>query len=291
MFLDLDGTPLRFLKAVASGHSVDVPGLARLMKALHQRHGKLAWHDLFTPAIGLARDGFPVSPRLAASIERYRDRIARSDAVDLFLRKGKPLAEGTIRHNPALADTFESLARVGANGLYYGALAEAIAEAVRAEPRPGTLDIIDLDAYEVKERAPVCLDYRARFRVCSMGPPSLGATTVGQILGLMERSRPGRAGPRRPRPLESLRRGLAAGLCRPRPVPRRFRLHLGAGARPARPELPRQPGRARSIRQALPSARPIPARRPGARGGCWRRTGRPGRRAPPIFRWSTATGW
>jgi gamma-glutamyltranspeptidase/glutathione hydrolase len=190
MFLGPDGKPLPFLTAVASGRSIGVPGLARLMEELHDRHGKLPWADLFDPAIALARDGFPISPRLAGLIERYRDRLLHTDAGRVFLNKGKPLREGTILRNPALAETFESLSRLGADGLYQGPLAKAIAKAAQAEPRPGTLDIIDLGDYQVKERTPVCLDYRSRFRVCGMGPPSSGATTVEQILGLMERALP-----------------------------------------------------------------------------------------------------
>ena len=76
MFLGDDGQRLPFLEAVASGRSVGVPGEARLMEALHARHGKLPWADLFAPAIRLAGGGFPVSPRLANSIARYRDRLA-----------------------------------------------------------------------------------------------------------------------------------------------------------------------------------------------------------------------
>ena len=42
--------------------------------------------------------------------------------------------------------------------------------------------LADLAAYEVKERPPVCMAYRA-YEVCGMGPPSSGALTVGQIAG------------------------------------------------------------------------------------------------------------
>ena len=190
MFLRHDGQRLPFLEAVASGRSVGVPGEMRLMEALHARHGKLPWADLFAPAVRLARDGFPVSPRLASSIARYRDRLTASDAAALFLLGGEPLAEGATLANPTLAATLETLARVGADGLYSGPLAAAIAGAVHRAPRPGTLSEADLAAYEVKERPAVCLDYRARFRVCGMGPPSSGATTVGQILGLLDRFKP-----------------------------------------------------------------------------------------------------
>jgi gamma-glutamyltranspeptidase/glutathione hydrolase len=43
----------------------------------------------------------------------------------------------------------------------------------------------DLAAYDVVERAPVCMDYRGH-EVCGMGPPSSGALAVGQILGILE---------------------------------------------------------------------------------------------------------
>ncbi|MFQ5567854.1 MAG: gamma-glutamyltransferase family protein, partial [Paracoccaceae bacterium] len=190
MFLGADGKRLPFLEAVASGRSVGVPGLVRLMEALHARHGRLPWADLFAPAITLARDGFPVSPRLANSIARFRDRLAAADAASLFLPGGVPLAEGTTLTNAVLAATLQTLADVGPGALYSGPLAEAIAAATRTAPRPGTLSATDLAAYEVRERPAVCLDYRARFRVCGMGPPSSGATTVGQILGLLDRFKP-----------------------------------------------------------------------------------------------------
>jgi gamma-glutamyltranspeptidase/glutathione hydrolase len=190
MFLGPDGEPLPFLEAVASGHSVGAPGEMRLIEALHARYGRLPWANLFAPAIALARDGFPISQRLADSIAEYRDRLAASDGASLFLPGGEPLAEGAILANPALAATLETLARDGAGALYSGPLAAAIAAAVARAPRPGALTEADLAAYEVKERPAVCLDYRARFWVCGMGPPSSGATTAGQILGLLDRFKP-----------------------------------------------------------------------------------------------------
>ena len=181
MFLDAGGKRLPFLDAVASGRSVGAPGLVRLIEALHLRHGKLPWADLFAPAINLAGDGFPVSPRLAQSIARYRDRLATADAATLFLPGGEPLAEGAILRNPALAATLQTLAEAGPGALYAGPLAKAIAAATQTAPRPGTLSAADLAAYAVKERPAVCLDYHARFRVCGMGPPSSGALSLIHI--------------------------------------------------------------------------------------------------------------
>lgn len=46
------------------------------------------------------------------------------------------------------------------------------------------LSATDLALYHVKERPAVCVAYRD-FETCGMGPPSSGALTVGQILGIL----------------------------------------------------------------------------------------------------------
>jgi len=53
-----------------SGISVGVPGALAMLELAHKEQGKLAWNELFTPAIAVAREGFAVSPRLAAWIQR-----------------------------------------------------------------------------------------------------------------------------------------------------------------------------------------------------------------------------
>ena len=53
-----------------------------------------------------------------------------------------------------------------------------------APGNPGVLTETDLAIYRVRERPALCVPYRG-FEVCGMGPPSSGASTVGQILGLL----------------------------------------------------------------------------------------------------------
>lgn len=188
MFME-NGEPLPFCTAVASGRSIGVPGLVRLMEALHARHGKLPWTELFRPAILLARDGFEVSPRLAKMLARYADFLTGTDAAAAFLIDGEPMAAGAILKQPRLAETFDLIAAHGGNAFYTGPLAERIVAAARRSPRPGALSLHDLSAYRVSERPAVCHRYR-RYRVCGMGPPSSGATTTGQILMLLDRFKP-----------------------------------------------------------------------------------------------------
>ena len=189
LFLE-NGRPMPWIEASETGRAVGVPGLVQLLEVLHGRHGRLAWRALFRPAIRLAREGFAVSPRLAGLTRRLRGRLARTEAGAVFLREGRPLEAGEILRQPELADTLERIAKGGARAFHTGPVAEAILAAVGREPRPGALDADDLAGYRVIPRAPVCMLYRAAWRVCGMGPPSSGATTVGQILGLLAETTP-----------------------------------------------------------------------------------------------------
>ena len=94
-FLRADGTPLPFREAVASGLAVGVPGTMRVLELAHGRHGRLAWADLFAPAIALADAGFTVSPRLATLVAADTSLAASPSARAYFHdADGRPLACG-----------------------------------------------------------------------------------------------------------------------------------------------------------------------------------------------------
>ncbi|WP_425467183.1 gamma-glutamyltransferase [Paracoccus gahaiensis] len=186
LFQDEEGEPLAFMEAVIGGRSVGTPGTPRLMEVAHRNWGQANWSGLFDDAIALARDGFTVSPRLAALVAGEGDALSRYPATAAyFFPDSQPVAEGSLLTNPAYAETLRLLAREGADGFYTGPVAEQITAAVRgAEDNPGLLALADLSAYRVIERPAVCVDYRDH-DVCGMGPPSSGGLTVGQILGML----------------------------------------------------------------------------------------------------------
>ncbi|UWQ54689.1 gamma-glutamyltransferase [Leisingera caerulea] len=186
LFQDEDGEPLQFFDAVVGGRSVGTPGTPALMEAAHRRWGQANWPSLFEPAITLAEEGFAVSPRLAGLVERDAERLARFPATAAyFLPQGEPLQEGATLLNPDYAGTLRALAQEGSGAFYVGSIAAEIVHAVTAaEGNPGVLSATDLALYHVKERPAVCVAYRD-FEACGMGPPSSGALTVGQILGML----------------------------------------------------------------------------------------------------------
>jgi gamma-glutamyltranspeptidase/glutathione hydrolase len=183
-----DGKPMDFGFAVRSGLSVGTPGLPRLLAHIHARHGKLPWARLFEPALKLAREGFEISGRLYFMLRWFgAESLSPAAHRYFFDANGSPLPIGYRLRNPDYAATLEALAKNGADAFYSGPIAEAIVAAVKSAPNAaGDLTLDDLARYEVAERPPVCIDYRAH-RVCGMGPPSSGATTVAQTLKMIER--------------------------------------------------------------------------------------------------------
>ena len=192
LFQNEKGERLKFWDAVVGGRSVGVPGTPALMEAAHKKWGQNTWNSLFSEAIDLAENGFAVSPRLAALVARDAERLGRfSDTAEYFFPNEQPLVEGDLLTNPAYADVMRRIANDGAKVIYSGDIARAIVDTVRgAEKNPGVLSLTDLQIYKVKERPAVCAPFRGH-QVCGMGPPSSGALTVGQILGLLNQFPPG----------------------------------------------------------------------------------------------------
>jgi gamma-glutamyltranspeptidase/glutathione hydrolase len=180
-----DGKAMPFNAAVNSGKSVGTPGLLRMLELAHRQHGRLAWSRLFKPAIELAEEGFPVSPRLHAQIAGNRDLFAQLSARDYFYPGGEPAPVGYVLKNPQLADVLRRVAGQGVDAFYQGEIALAIVVAVHAHAQAGDLSLDDLKNYRAKERVPVCSNYK-QLRLCGMGPPSSGGIAVLQMLGMLE---------------------------------------------------------------------------------------------------------
>ncbi len=187
-FLDSSGEPMAFDDAFRSGLSVGVPGNIRLMEKAHARWGRLPWDKLFEPAIRLADQGFEVTPRFAQTIANWASGWKDSPAIAaLYAPGGIPLQSGNIVRNPELAALLRQISAKGADAFYSGENAQKISRTVSDSTRnPATLTPQDLLQYTATPRPSVCGQYR-QYRVCGMGPPSSGASTVLAMLGMLER--------------------------------------------------------------------------------------------------------
>lgn len=199
LFQDDIGEPLKFFDAVVGGLSVGTPGTPKLMEEAHRRWGRANWGRLFDRAIALADEGFTVSPRLAGLVTGDADRLQRfPSTAAYFFPGGTAIAEGDTLTNSDYAEVLRLIAEGGSRAFYTGPVAEDIVATVRgAEGNPGVLSSVDLALYQVKERPAVCATYRAH-EVCGMGPPSSGALTVGQILGMLDHYDLAALGPQSP---------------------------------------------------------------------------------------------
>ncbi|MCR9219607.1 MAG: gamma-glutamyltransferase [Alphaproteobacteria bacterium] len=187
LFLRSDGAQKGYFEALAGGRSVGAPGLLRMLEAAHAAHGSKPFDALLHPAIRMAEEGFPVSPRLNGMLAGIPTLKKTPAARDFFYdAAGEPWPVGHILKNPDFARTLRTIQTEGVDAFYEGEIAKAIVEAVRTSPvNPGVLTQADLAGYEAKVRPNLCAPYR-RFTVCGMPPPSSGGLTVLQILGLLE---------------------------------------------------------------------------------------------------------
>ncbi|ULE32744.1 gamma-glutamyltransferase family protein [Mycobacterium sp. IDR2000157661] len=176
--------------ARASGRSIGVPGIVRMLQEAHAAHGSTAWRDLFAPAVALADDGFEISPRLAAAIADAAQELKTDpQAAEYFLDPGgTPKTAGTRLTNPAYAKTLGTIS-TDPQAFYTGAIARDIVAAATDTTggrTPSLMTADDLARYPVKIREPLCAQYRGR-EICGMPPPSSGGIAVAATLGVLER--------------------------------------------------------------------------------------------------------
>jgi gamma-glutamyltranspeptidase/glutathione hydrolase len=113
---------------VRGRESITVPGCVDGWETLVAKHGTLPLSTLLAPAIGLARDGFPISLELAGSIARLHGLIGDQPSSAPFYPKGKPAAAGTTITRLGFGDTLEAIALGGRSAFYEGPVGEGIVE-------------------------------------------------------------------------------------------------------------------------------------------------------------------
>lgn len=124
-------------------NAVTVPGAVSAWVALHQRLGKLPFAQLAQPAIGYARNGFPVSPTIARLWALGGAKLGTQPGfAECFLPGGRAPRAGEIFKSEAHARTLELIAQTQGEAFYRGELAERIV--AHAQAHGGAMTLQDL---------------------------------------------------------------------------------------------------------------------------------------------------
>lgn len=162
---------------------VTVPGVVEGWHQLLTRFGTRTLAQVTAPAIGYAREGFPVAALMAAEWAAEAPRLAQdAAAARTFLPDGRAPREGEVFRNPGLADSLELIARDGRDAFYRGPLAEAIVADLAA--RDGLLDGDDFAAHRADWVTPIRTSYRG-VDLVEM-PPSTQGFVALQMLNVLE---------------------------------------------------------------------------------------------------------
>jgi gamma-glutamyltranspeptidase/glutathione hydrolase len=163
--------------------TVTIPGAVSGWVALSKRYGKLAFADLFEPAIRYARDGYPVSPVVAEKWRLAAPLMPQGLGwQDHFLIDGHTPRAGERFRSRAMASTLESIAKSGGESFYRGALAEAIV--AHAKASGGVHAHADFERHAVDWVTPVAIDYRG-VTVHEIPPNGQGIAAL-MALGILE---------------------------------------------------------------------------------------------------------
>ena len=139
--------------------AVTIPGAVSGWVALSKRYGRLPFADLFEPAVRYARDGWLVSPVIAAQWQRAAAILPHDlGYAEHFLPGGRSPRAGETFSCPSMARTLEAIAATGGEAFYRGDLARAMADDAKRHGAPHTAG--DCARHECDWVTPLGFDYR-----------------------------------------------------------------------------------------------------------------------------------
>ena len=163
-------------------NSVTVPGAVSAWVELSRRHGKLPFESLFAPAIGYAREGFPVSPFIA---ERWAQQVAELKVqpgfAEAFMPDGRAPRAGEIFCFPDQGASLEKIAATKGEAFYRGELAEKLE--AHSTAHGGAMTRADLAAHTLDWPGTITQDYRG-YTVHEIPPNGQGIVCL-MALGML----------------------------------------------------------------------------------------------------------
>jgi gamma-glutamyltranspeptidase/glutathione hydrolase len=140
-------------------NSVTVPGAVSAWVELHAKFGKLPFARLFEPAIAYGRNGFLVSPTVAAQwaaqVPMFESQPGFADA---FLPAGRAPRPGELFRFPDHAATLEQIAATNGETFYRGELAAKLE--AHSAAHGGVMRASDLEAHRADWVGTISGSYR-----------------------------------------------------------------------------------------------------------------------------------
>ena len=166
-----------------SASALTVPGAVDGWRLAHEKHGRLPWKRLFADAITYAHEGVAITDDFTRWIAADAEVLAEhSTAAETFLSDGEAPSAGSVIAQPALADSFETLADHGPReGFYQGSIAEEFCAGLGDE---SPLSPTDFSEYQAEWVTPLSTEYRG-YTAHSLPPNTQGIAAL-QILGLLD---------------------------------------------------------------------------------------------------------
>jgi gamma-glutamyltranspeptidase/glutathione hydrolase len=168
---------------VRGWNTVSVPGCVSAWATLSERFGKLAFADLFEPAIGYARDGYLVSPTIARQWAIQAPELQSQPGFkEAFMPHGRAPLPGEKFSFPDQAKTLALIARTRGDAFYRGEIAEKIA--AHAKQHGALLSPADLAAHQPDWVEPLSQDYRG-YTLHELPPNGQGIAAL-MALGILQ---------------------------------------------------------------------------------------------------------
>jgi gamma-glutamyltranspeptidase / glutathione hydrolase len=141
------------------GLAVTVPGSLRAWELALNKFGTRGLDSLLLRPMQYAREGFPVSERIAAQWGRSVAKMSVHEASRrVWLPHGRAPRPAQLFRNPEFAQTLQTIAQQGYNAFYTGDIARQIVATVQADG--GLLTEEDLALYQAEWVQPISVNYK-----------------------------------------------------------------------------------------------------------------------------------
>jgi gamma-glutamyltranspeptidase / glutathione hydrolase len=196
MYIGADGKliPDASIEGSVLGYrSVAVPGTVAGLELALKTYGTLKLADVMAPAIRLAKEGFPVSEKLAHELEEEKSGLQQFPVSKrIFLNDGRMWHAGDLLRQPELAATLERIAKHGASEFYRGETAQVLVDDITHNGGIITRD--DLAQYQPKVREVLHATYKVdgqegaphTWEVLTSPPPSSGGVAIIEALNMLK---------------------------------------------------------------------------------------------------------